>query len=237
MASGRERILVVDDDVALRALLQRYLAENGYQVAAVGDGAEMREYMVRYPVDLVLLDVMLPGTDGITLAHELRSHGAPPVIIISARGEEVDRIVGLEVGADDYLSKPFNHRELLARIRAVLRRARASAAAGEAHTFGPYRLDTEGRRLLRNGEEVPLTGGEFELLRVFVEHPNRALSRDKLVEALKGYERAPFDRMIDVRVTRLRRRIEPEPSAPVYIRTVWGEGYLFNPNAGTGEPW
>lgn len=230
MTGERGRLLVVDDDDGLRNLLARYLTENGYQVAGVADGAAMHRYLAQHAVDLILLDVMLPGVDGIALARELRQHGSPPVIMISARGEEIDRIVGLEVGADDYLAKPFHHRELLARIRAVLRRSRR--AAGAATAFGPYRLDIDARRLTRNGAEVALTSGEFALLRVLVEHPHRVLSRDRLVELLKGYERAPLDRMIDVRITRLRRKIEPDPAHPVYIRTVWGEGYLFAPDAG-----
>ncbi len=229
MSSGNERLLVVDDDAGLRALLERYLSQNGYEVAGVGDGAAMHQYLARHPVDLILLDVMLPGADGLTLARELRGAGAPPVIIISARSDEVDRIVGLEVGADDYLSKPFNHRELLARVRAVLRRSHM-AAMHEACRFGPFRLDLEGHRLLRNGEEIPLTAGEYKLLQAFVERPNRVLSRDALMQLLKGYEHAPFDRMVDVRIARLRRKIEPDPSSPAYIRTVWGEGYLFCQN-------
>lgn len=232
MTGDRERLLVVDDDDALRHLLTRYLAENGYEVAGVADGAAMHRYLARHAVDLILLDVMLPDRDGIALARELRQHGSPPVIMISARGEEVDRIVGLEVGADDYLAKPFHHRELLARIRAVLRRGRAAPAARATMSFGPYRLDFAAHRVTRDGEEVALTGGEFALLRVLAQHPHQVLSRDRLVELLKGYERAPLDRMIDVRITRLRRKIEPDPAHPVYIRTVWCEGYLFAPDAG-----
>jgi DNA-binding response OmpR family regulator len=232
MTNARERLLVVDDDDALRNLLARYLTENGYEVAGVSDGTAMHRYLARHAVDLILLDVMLPGVDGIALARELRQHGSPPVIMISARGEEVDRIVGLEVGADDYLAKPFHHRELLARIRAVLRRGRGAHGTRVATSFGPYRLDIDAHRVTRSGEEVALTGGEFALLRVLVEHPHQVLSRDRLVELLKGYERAPLDRMIDVRITRLRRKIEPDPAHPVYIRTVWGEGYLFAPDAG-----
>jgi DNA-binding response OmpR family regulator len=231
MTGKRERLLVVDDDDALRNLLARYLTENGYEVTGVADGVAMHRYLARHAVDLILLDVMLPGVDGIALARELRQHGSPPVIMISARGEEIDRIVGLEVGADDYLAKPFHHRELLARIRAVLRRGHGSQGKRAATAFGPYRLDIDARRVTRAGEEVALTGGEFALLRVLVEHPRQVLSRDRLVELLKGYERAPLDRMIDVRITRLRRKIEPDPAHPVYIRTVWGEGYLFAPDA------
>ncbi|MBV6410507.1 MAG: response regulator [Burkholderiales bacterium] len=229
MAECRGRILVVDDDEGLRELLVRYLSDNGYEAAGVGDGQAMKRHLSSHLVDLLLLDVMLPGEDGLTLARELGSRGGPPIIMLSARGEEVDRIVGLEVGADDYLPKPFSHRELLARVAAVLRRRQPAAARGRLRRFGPFEVDLDAHRLMRNGEEIELSGAEFALLKVLVENPDRVFSRDALVELLKGYERAPFDRMVDVRVTRLRRKIEPDPAHPVYLRTVWGEGYLFSP--------
>jgi DNA-binding response OmpR family regulator len=229
MAECRGRILVVDDDEGLRELLVRYLSDNGYEAAGVADGQAMKRHLSARPVDLLLLDVMLPGEDGLTLARELGSRGGPPIIMLSARGEEVDRIVGLEVGADDYLPKPFSHRELLARVAAVLRRRQPAAANGRLRRFGPFEVDLEAHRLTRNGEEVDVSGAEFDLLKVLIENPDRVLSRDALVELLKGYERAPFDRMVDVRVTRLRRKIEPDPAHPIYLRTVWGEGYLFSP--------
>jgi DNA-binding response OmpR family regulator len=229
MAECRGRILVVDDDEGLRELLVRYLTDNGYEASGVGDGQAMKRHLSSHPVDLLLLDVMLPGEDGLTLARELGSRGGPPIIMLSARGEEVDRIVGLEVGADDYLPKPFSHRELLARVAAVLRRRQPVAATGRLRRFGPFEVDLEAHRLTRNGEEVDVSGAEFALLKVLIENPDRVLSRDALVELLKGYERAPFDRMVDVRVTRLRRKIEPDPAHPIYLRTVWGEGYLFSP--------
>lgn len=229
MARTRGRILVVDDDEGLRELLVRYLSDNGYEAAGVGDGQAMKRHLSSHLVDLLLLDVMLPGEDGLTLARGLGSRGGPPIIMLSARGEEVDRIVGLEVGADDYLPKPFSHRELLARVAAVLRRRQPAAASGRLRRFGPFEVDLDAHRLMRNGEEIELSGAEFALLKVLVENPDRVFSRDALVELLKGYERAPFDRMVDVRVTRLRRKIEPDPAHPVYLRTVWGEGYLFSP--------
>lgn len=229
----KEHLLVVDDDAALCELLQRYLSENGYDVACVGDGVEMERYLADREADLIILDLMLPGEDGLTLAQRLRSRISSPIIMLSARGEEVDRIVGLEVGADDYLAKPFNPRELLARIRAVLRRGQGQAVAPELFRFGPYAFDSEGHRLTCHDEEVVLTTAEFTLLRVFVEHPSRVLSRDQLLDMIKGYERNPFDRSIDVRVRRLRNKIEPDPSNPIYIRTVWGEGYLFRPSGVT----
>jgi DNA-binding response OmpR family regulator len=229
MAESRGRILVVDDDEGLRELLQRYLTDNGYQVSAVADGTAMKRHLATQATDLLLLDIMLPGEDGLSLARSLREQGAPSIIMLSARGDDIDRIVGLEVGADDYLPKPFNHRELLARIAAVLRRRQPAVETGRLRRFGPFEVDIEARRLTRNGAEIDLSGAEFALLKVLLDHPDRVLSRDALVELLKGYERGPFDRMVDVRVTRLRRKIEADPGHPVYLRTVWGEGYLFAP--------
>ena len=229
MHEPKESILVVDDDGPLAALMQRYLTENGYQVATVPDGRAMDAYLHQGRADLVILDLMLPGDDGLAIARRLRQQGKLPIIMCSARGDEVDRILGLELGADDYLPKPFNPRELLARVRAVLRRA-GTQEAEAVQSFGPFRLHVESHRLLRDGEEVALTAGEFALLRAFAEHPNRVLSRDTLVELIKGYERGPFDRSVDVRVTRLRRKLEDDPESPCYIRTVWGAGYLFSPS-------
>lgn len=231
---AKPQVLVVDDDAALRDLLVRYLSEHGFAVTAVADGQTMERALAQREPDLVILDLMLPGEDGLSLAKRLRSRGSLPIVMLSACGEDVDRIVGLEVGADDYLAKPFNPRELLARIRAVLRRAGETGTHDETDQFrfGPFVMDPAGRRLLRAGQEVPLTSGEFTLLEVFVRHPDRVLSRDALLHLLKGYEHQPFDRSVDVRVTRLRRKIEPDPSAPVWIRTVWGEGYLFSPRGG-----
>ncbi len=237
MAQAPDKLLIVDDDAGLRDLLTRYLAGEGFAVAAVPDGPAMDAWLEREHADLVVLDLMLPGEDGLALARRLRSRDDVPIIMLSARGEDVDRIVGLEVGADDYLGKPFNPRELLARIRAVLRRRApgsrplTGARSAGSYTFGPFRLDLEAQRLLRDGEEVPLTTGEFTLLRIFVERPNRVLSRDTLVDLIKGYDRSPFDRSIDVRVARLRGKIEKDSHEPRYIRTVWGEGYLFAPDA------
>lgn len=230
-----KKLLVVDDDPGLRELLQEYLTSQGYEVEAVADGIAMEQYLLQHSVSLVILDLMLPGEDGLTLARNLRARGNLPIIMLSARGEDVDRIIGLEVGADDYLAKPFNPRELLARIRAVLRRHEEpqanieAEAQGAKYRFGDFQLDTDSRSLSRGGVEVSLTAGEFNLLRIFVNHPNRVLNRDHLMDLMKGYERSPFDRSIDVRVTRLRRKIETDPATPEYVRTVWGEGYLFTP--------
>ena len=230
------RVLVVDDDPALRELLTDFLGASGFVVDGAADGVQMRARIAQHAPDAIVLDLMLPGEDGLTLARDLRRSSDVPILMLSARGEEIDRVVGLEVGADDYLAKPFSPRELLARLRALLRRARPApasvpgSAAPPLQRFGPYALDVAGWRLLRGDAEVPLSTAEFELLRVFVEHPHRVLSRDDLIARLKGYTRDAFDRSIDVRVTRLRRKIENDPAQPVYIRTVRGEGYLFNPH-------
>ena len=237
MENVSEHLLVVDDDRALRERLSRYLTEQGFRVTTVADGPAMDAFLAQQTPDAVIMDLMLPGEDGLSLARRLRAERDLPIIILSARGEDIDRIIGLEIGADDYLPKPFNPRELLARIRAVLRRhtAPVSAAPTAAYNFGPYRLNVTSHSLARNGDPVALTAAEFTLLRVFAEHPNRVLSRDLLVDLIKGYDRSPFDRSIDVRVTRLRRKIEDDPTAPCYIRTIWGEGYLFSPRGEVPE--
>ena len=237
------RILVVDDDQALRELLTGYLTMSGFAVDVASDGVQMRARLDHALPDAIVLDLTLPGEDGLSLARELRKTSDIPILMLSARGEEIDRVVGLEVGADDYLPKPFSPRELLARLRALLRRTRPAnsgagtpsgppsqkASAAHLYRFGPFTLDTDAWRLMRDGAEVPVSSGEVALLRIFVEHPNRVLSRDSLIDRLKGYERGAFDRSIDVRVTRLRRKIEDDPAHPAYIRTVRGEGYLFHP--------
>jgi two-component system phosphate regulon response regulator OmpR len=227
------RILVVDDDPDLCELLRSYLGANGFEVQTAGDGVAMRAALAAGLPDAIVLDLMLPGEDGLSLTRSLRTQSSIPILMLSARGEEMDRVIGLEVGADDYLAKPFGPRELLARLRALLRRGQPNQpapASVEGHAqFGPFSLDSAGRRLLRAGLEVPLTSAEFDLLAAFLAHPNRVLSRDMLVDLLLGYNRDPFDRSIDNRVTRLRRKIEPDATAPVYVRTVRGEGYLFNP--------
>ena len=227
-------LLVVDDDPGIRDLLRRYLREQGFCVSAVEDGRAMDAWLAENTADLVILDLMLPGEDGLSLARRLRVEHRLPIIMISARSDEVDRIVGLEVGADDYLAKPFNPRELLARIRAVLRRnwpvAEQGAENAAGYDFGPFNFEPEQRILSRNGEEVDLSRAEFDLLNVFVTHPRRVLSRDFIVEYLGGNDRDPFDRSIDVRVTRLRHKIEDDPASPRYIRTVWGVGYQFSPD-------
>jgi two-component system phosphate regulon response regulator OmpR len=230
--AGKPQLLVVDDDREICDLLSLYLGEQGFNVATVEDGIAMDEWLASNTPDLVVLDLMLPGEDGLSLARRLRVDHQLPIVMISARGEEVDRIVGLEVGADDYLPKPFNPRELLARIRAVLRRsnvAHTPARIDDVFEFGPFRLDSQKRVLSRDAEEVDLSRSEFDLLHMFVEHPNRVLTRETIMDLLSGRDRDPFDRSIDVRVTRLRHKIEEDSTRPQFIRTVWGVGYQFTP--------
>jgi len=228
-------ILVVDDDPGIQRLLTRYLNEQGYKTAVVGDGESMGRWLQNNRPDLIILDLMLPGEDGLSLTRRIRADSNTPIIMLTARGEEVDRIVGLEMGADDYLAKPFNPRELLARIRAVLRRS--STPAEESHStldkvirFGDFTLNIGSMELLKNGSRVALTSGEVELLIALAQNPERVLTRDQLMDKLNGGVRDPFDRSIDVRITRLRSKIEENPSSPQYIRTVWGKGYRFTPN-------
>lgn len=238
MSDNRIRILVVDDDSSLRDLLADYLAREGFVVAGVSDGVAMDAWLADNEADLIILDLMLPGEDGLTLARRLRATTQVPIVMLSARGDDIDRIVGLEVGADDYLPKPFNPRELLARIRAVLRRHGPQSADDDAETaadsestyrFGPYRVDLNLRELRRDDEPVVLTTGEFDLLRILIDNRDRVLDRDRILDLLKGYERSPFDRSIDVQIARLRAKIEPDTKRPRYIRTVWGKGYCFTP--------
>lgn len=233
------RVLVVDDDPGLRDLLHRYLTREGFTVETVADGAALRAALAANRPDILILDLMLPGEDGLSLLRALKGGAFAdlPVLMLSARGEDIDRIVGLETGADDYLGKPFNPRELLARLRALLRRPTVAVGGevNEVRRFGPYRVQLEAHAVWRGQEAVALTSSEFALLRVFIEHPHRVLSRDQLLEQLKGYTREPFDRSIDVRVTRLRRKLEDDPQKPRFIRTVWGAGYLFAPEGDAPE--
>lgn len=237
MNNAKTRILVVDDDARLRDLLNRYLSEQGYTVRAVAEAIEMNRLLARERYDLMILDLMLPGEDGLSICRRLRGGGeAMPIIMLTAKGDDVDRIVGLELGADDYLPKPFNPRELVARIQAVLRRQPppappgAPGAAAQVIEFGDFRLNLGTRTLTRNGEDLPLTTGEFALIKVLAEHPRTPMSRDKLMELARGREFGAFDRSIDVQVSRLRKIIETDPAKPAYIQTVWGFGYVFIPD-------
>jgi two-component system phosphate regulon response regulator OmpR len=238
-ASDSPRVLVVDDDPDLCELLSVYLSANGYAVQTAADGAGLRAALAQGLPAAIVLDLMLPGEDGLSLIRSIKAQWSVPILMLSARGEETDRVIGLEVGADDYMAKPFGPRELLARLRALVRRAPAAwglaaAPGGESGhiLFGPFVLDVPGHRLLREAQEVSLTTAEFELLHAMALRPNRVLSRDMLVDLLKGFDRDPFDRSMDNRVTRLRKKIESDPAHPVFIRTVRGEGYLFNPRGG-----
>ncbi len=233
MEAETANLLVVDDDAELRELTQAYLEQQGFNVHCVESGEAMDAYLTENLPDLIILDLMLPGEHGLSIAQRLKQHAELPIIIVSAQGEDVDRIVGLEVGADDYLSKPFNPRELLARVRAVLRRTQKLSEEQpprEKVKFGPFALDMNAHRLTEDGDQVPLTSGEFDLLAILVSHPNAVLHRDRILDLLTGAERSPFDRSIDVRVTRLRAKLEVDPANPAYIRTIWGKGYMFCPN-------
>jgi len=236
MIDQNKKILVVDDDVRLRELLQRYLTEQGFTVKVVADAKEMDALLAAEPIDLLVLDLMLPGEDGLSICRRIRGSGTMlPIIMLTARGDEVDRIIGLEMGADDYLPKPFNPRELLARINAVLRRHErlqpsAPAPISDSITIGDFVFNTASRSLSRNGVPITITSGEFALLKVFVDHPRQPLSRDRLMQLARGRELDVFDRSIDVQVSRLRKLVEPDPSHPRYLQTMWGFGYVFIPD-------
>ena len=253
--NARTRLLVVDDDPSVRSMLREYLEGHGFAVVEAGSGAEMREQIERGLPDAVLLDVRLPGEDGLVLARYLREHHEVGIIMVTASGDVVDRVVGLELGADDYIAKPFDLRELLARLKSVLRRlqarsspeGRAQAAAGQQvqqaqqprrQRFGRCEIDMEARRMFEvGGAEVPITAMEYDLLTAFLANPNRVLSRDQLLMHTRNREWEPFDRSIDIRIGRLRRKVEPDPAGePRIIRTVRNAGYMFIPNPGESSP-
>ena len=228
-----DHVLVVDDDAEIRNLLSEYLHRNGYRVSTAEDGRSMLAALQSRKADLIVLDVMMPGTDGLTLCRDLRARASVPVIMLTARGDETDRIVGLEMGADDYLAKPFNPRELLARIKSVLRRARTvpgEPAVGEAATvrFAGWTLDVRARHLVAPDDVVvPLSGVEFKLLTAFLAHPNTVLTRDQLIDLMLARDAGPFDRAIDVQVSRLRQRLRDDARNPTLIKTIRGEGYVL----------
>ncbi|MDO8811469.1 MAG: two-component system response regulator OmpR [Gallionella sp.] len=236
MTTSPQRILIIDDDARLRELLLRYLSEQGFTVKAVADGGALDKALMLNRYHLLVLDLMLPGEDGLAILRRLRGAGETvPVILLTAKGDEIDRIVGLEMGADDYLPKPFNPRELVARIKAVLRRkgslpAGAPDAEEKIIAFGDCELNLATRVLTKSGEPVSLTTGEFALLKAMLTHPRHPLSRDKLMELARGRDHEPFDRAIDVQVSRLRKLIEADPAKPRFIQTVWGHGYVFVPD-------
>jgi two-component system OmpR family response regulator len=231
--ADQPHILLVDDERDIRDPLAAYLAKNGVRVSKAEDAAAARQILAAYAIDLVLLDIMMPGEDGLSLAGFIRATSGTPVILLTAKAEETDRIVGLELGADDYVTKPFSPRELLARIKAVLRRAGGDgrpvrAPDAQAYAFGPWVLRTGERELVgSDGVGVPLSTGEFNLLLAFVTHPRRVLSRDQLLDLSQGRELAAFERSIDNHISRLRRKIEADPASPALIKTVWGGGYTL----------
>src|SRR5438132_11658806 len=239
MAELKTRILVVDDDQRLRDLLVKYLSGEGYDVKAVPDAKGMDKQLGRERYDLLVLDLMLPGEDGLAICRRLRGQQtSPAIIMLTAKGDDVDRIVGLEMGADDYLAKPFNPRELVARIQAVMRRQPLAPTPGaptaepKVVEFGPFALNLANRALTREGEPVPLTTGEFSLLKALALHPREPMSRDKLMDLARGREHESYDRSIDVQVSRLRKLLGEDPQQPRYIQTVWGFGYVFIPDGG-----
>ena len=235
----RRKILVVDDDLRLRDLLKRYLSEQGFSVDTVPDAAAMDRSLARTRYDMLVLDLMLPGEDGLAACRRLRAaQNTVPIIMLTAKGDDVDRIVGLEMGADDYLAKPFNPRELVARIQAVMRRQPQPVTPGAPTTepriveFGPFALNLANRSLTRAGEPVPLTTGEFSLLKVLALHAREPMSRDKLMDLARGREHESYDRSIDVQISRLRKLLGDDPQSPRFIQTVWGYGYVFIPDGG-----
>lgn len=230
---SEKSILIVDDHQEIRDLLASYLQQHGYLTVSAANGEQMRAAMSEQTFDLIVLDLMMPGEDGLSLCRHVRSVGGPPVIMLTAMSEEADTIVGLEMGADDYVTKPFTPRVLLARIKAVLRRARTEEPASPERDDDNVRFDSwlfeRGQRQLvaEDGLVIPLSQTEFKLLEVFVDHPQKVLSRDQLLTLTKGREADPFDRTIDNQVSRLRKKLETDPQNPQLIKTVWGGGYLF----------
>ena len=235
MNSG-PHILIVDDHREIRDLVSRALSREGFRISTAGDGKAMRKVLADARIDLILLDLMLPGENGLSLCRSLRADFDIPIIMLTAKGDEVDRVIGLEMGADDYLPKPFGSRELIARIRAVLRRNRARAAPAnqdksKRYRFDRWTFDVDQRELLGDDEvAVPLSTGEYELLLALVEHPQRTLSRDQLLDLARHRAANTFDRSMDTQVSRLRKKIERDPSEPKLIKTVWGGGYIFTPD-------
>jgi len=232
-----DKILVVDADISLRDQLRIYLRQEGFDVLQAEDSKALSRILLREAVDMIILDLMLPGEDGLAVCRRLRAaNDQTPIIMLTANGEDVDRIVGLELGADDYLSKPFNPRELLARIHAVMRRRPVLEAPGapalenEVVSFGPFNFDLGTRILRKDGKNLPLTTGEFAMLKALVRHPRQSLSREKLAQLARGREFEVYDRSLDVQVSRLRKLLEIDAASPRYIQTVWGVGYVFVPD-------
>lgn len=231
MSTQNASILVVDDDRDLRELLHQYLSRENFDVFCASGAEEMNAQLQAQSFNTIILDLMMPEEDGLSILRRIRPSTPSPIIILSAKGQDMDRIIGLEVGADDYLSKPFNPRELLARIRALLRRTQPTAndSAYTVH-FGQNHFNTKNNVLMQNNREIKLTDSETLMLQLFIEHSNEVLSRDSLIDALHGRDRDPFDRSIDIHITRLRKKLEENPTFPRHIRTVWAKGYKFTPD-------
>lgn len=231
MPTQSDTVLLIDDDARLRALVGEHLTEFGLNVVSLPDGRKMSETLKANHIDIVILDLGLPFEDGLSLCRKIRADNNVPILILTARGDEVDRVLGLEMGADDYLAKPFSPRELIARIKAILRRSRIRAApvsAGvEAVDFGPFRFDFKHQKLLRDGQIIAITSGEAKLLGILVQHAGQALSRQQIMVLTRGRSSGPYDRTIDVQISKLRKAIEVDPAEPRYIQTIWGEGYVF----------
>jgi len=229
MTDTKASILVVDDDAAIRELLQEHLSRVGYDIRTAGDGDQMRQLLGERPADLIVLDVMLPGDDGFTLCRQIREHSQVPIIMLTASSDETDRVVGLEIGADDYLAKPFSARELQARVKALLRRARFARVENPRFIlFDRWRLDTLAHELIdENGQSTALSGADFGLLQLFLNHPNQVLDRDTISDVTRGRESMPLDRVVDVAVSRLRQRLGDQGRNPRLIKTVRGAGYLL----------
>ncbi|MBW0147366.1 response regulator [Marinobacter arenosus] len=229
MTDTKASILVVDDDASIRELLQEHLSRVGYEIHTAADGEQMRERLNAFPIELIVLDVMLPGDDGFTLCREVREHSQVPIIMLTASSDETDRVVGLEIGADDYLAKPFSSRELQARVKALLRRARFAKCENPRYIlFDRWRLDTLTHELIdKDGQSTALSGADFALLQLFLSHPNQVLDRDTISGVTRGRESMPLDRVVDVAVSRLRQRLRDQGRNPKLIKTVRGAGYLL----------
>ena len=233
MTKSRPHILLVDDEASIRDPLARYLERQGYRVTEAADAKAARDGLAGYDIDILLLDIMMPGEDGLSLTRDISANGGPPVILLTAKSEETDRVVGLEIGADDYVVKPFSPRELVARIKVVLRRgsngARRVESAGAVFHFDGWQLRTAEQQLLDpSGVLVPLSSGEYRLMEALVERAGQVLNRDQLLDLTRGRMAGPFDRAIDNQISRIRRKIEPDLKDPSYIKTIWGGGYRFS---------
>ena len=235
MANNEQpHIALVDDDPKIRELTAKYLSDQELSVKTAANGSELDELMKNNNISLIILDLMMPEESGLNICQRLRVNNVEiPIIMLTAKGDEVDRIVGLEMGADDYLPKPFNPRELLARVNAILRRQQHNSIQNtkDIFEFGNFSFDISNRSLHKNGQEIQITAGEYDLLRVFAERPKQPLSRDQIMQLAKGKELDVFDRSIDVQISRLRRLIEEDPNKPKFLQTKWGFGYIFIPDS------